>query len=64
MSGVARARSERGRMNAGNGWKRVRERTRRRVSSVRWVYQGGGRGEDEVIPVSRREVDLGGGDGG
>lgn len=32
-------------MEATKGWRRERWRARRRVSSVRWVCQGGGVGE-------------------
>lgn len=59
VSGVASARRESGNIKAKKGWKRVRERTRRSVSSVRWACQGGGSGEDESMLVFRGVVDLG-----
>lgn len=59
VSGVASARRESGSMKAGKGWNSVRERTRRSVSSVRWVCHGGGSGDEEVTPVSRGSIALG-----
>ena len=59
VSGVASARRESGSIKAGKGWNSVRERTRRSVSSVRWVCHGGGSGDDEVTPVSRGAIAFG-----
>lgn len=52
--GAARARRERGKMEATKGWRRERWRARRRVSRVRWVCQGGGVGEAMVVGGLRR----------